>query len=61
MAPFFLLPSSFPKRDFDFVTNLQPHINMLMHKIAHDYDFLHESLKRYCNIFHYIVGRCPLT
>ncbi|KAB7498767.1 Glutathione synthetase [Armadillidium nasatum] len=45
MAPFFLFPSPFPGRDFEFVKELQPHINLLMHKIAHDYDFLHSCLK----------------
>ena len=46
MAPFFLLPSSFPRRDFDYMTKIQPHVNLLMHKIAHDYDFLYTCLKR---------------
>lgn len=46
MAPFFLLPSSFPKRDFENIIKLQQHVNLLMHKIAHDYDFLYSCLKK---------------
>ena len=46
MAPFFLLPSPFPRRDFEAVTEMQPHINILMHKIAHDYEFLKHCLEK---------------
>lgn len=46
-APFVLLPSTFPKLEFDRAVKLQPIINELFHKVAHDYEFLSESLKRY--------------
>ncbi|XP_069994033.1 glutathione synthetase isoform X4 [Penaeus vannamei] len=45
MAPFFLLPSAFPRREFDRVVKLQPLINILMHRIAHDHEFLESALK----------------
>lgn len=44
-APFVLLPSTFPKSEFDRAVRLQPIINELFHKVAHSYDFLLESLK----------------
>lgn len=46
IAPFFLLPSPFPKRDFENIIEIQPVINLLMHKVAHDYNFLHSCLKK---------------
>lgn len=44
-APFILLPSPFPKSEFEKAVAIQPILNELMHKVAHDYDFLRESLK----------------
>ena len=44
-APFLLLPSPFPKKEFELGMNLQPVLNVLMHKVAHDYEFLKETLK----------------
>ncbi|XP_069177292.1 glutathione synthetase isoform X2 [Procambarus clarkii] len=46
MAPFFLFPSAFPKREFERVVKLQPLINVLMHKVAHDAEFLENCLKK---------------
>lgn len=46
-APFVLLPSTFPKSEFDRAVQLQPVINELFHKVAHSYEFLLESLKRF--------------
>ncbi|KAG7160163.1 Glutathione synthetase-like 2 [Homarus americanus] len=46
MAPFFLLPSAFPRREFERVVKLQPLINVLMHKIAHNHEFLENCLKK---------------
>ncbi|KAK7082758.1 hypothetical protein SK128_001378 [Halocaridina rubra] len=45
MAPFFLLPSAFPRREFDRVVRLQPLINILMHRVAHNHEFLESSLR----------------
>lgn len=45
-APFLLFPSAFPRREFDRVVKLQPLINVLMHKIAHDHDFLKNALEK---------------
>ncbi|XP_018020366.1 glutathione synthetase, partial [Hyalella azteca] len=44
MAPFFLLPTPFPRREFEKVYKLQPLINTLMHRVAHSHDFLQRSL-----------------
>ena len=44
-APFVLFPSPFPKAEFDRSLELQPILNELMHKVAHDRKFLTETLK----------------
>ncbi|XP_045126152.1 glutathione synthetase-like isoform X1 [Portunus trituberculatus] len=46
LAPFFLLPSAFPRREFDRVVKLQSIVNILMHRIAHDYQFLKDALEK---------------
>ena len=45
-APFLLLPSPFPRDEFDKVCKIQPLLNELMHKVAHDNEFLKETLKQ---------------
>jgi len=45
MAPFFLFPTPFPKRDFEKVYQLQPLINKLMYKVANNHAFLDKCLK----------------
>lgn len=45
-APFLLLPSTFPKCEFEKSVNIQPVINELVHKVAHDYDFLRNCLEK---------------
>jgi len=44
-APFVLLPSPFPKDEYYKAIQLQTILNELMHKVAHDYDFLKAALK----------------
>ena len=44
-APFVLFPSPFPKQEFARSLELQPILNELMHKVAHDRKFLTETLK----------------
>ena len=44
-APFVLFPSPFPKQEFARSLELQPILNELMHKVAHDKKFLTETLK----------------
>lgn len=46
-APFVLLPSTFPRKEFERAVAIQPILNELMHKVAYDYDFLLSSLKKY--------------
>lgn len=43
-APFTLLPSSFPKAEFEKAVEIQPVLNELMHNVAHDYEFLKNVL-----------------
>ncbi|KAK2585964.1 hypothetical protein KPH14_010541 [Odynerus spinipes] len=45
IAPFALLPSSFPKKCFEKVKNIQVMLNELMHKVAHDNNFIRSTLK----------------
>lgn len=44
-APFLLFPSPFPKREFELGMDLQCTLQLLMHKVAHDYEFLRETLE----------------
>ncbi|XP_026483272.1 glutathione synthetase-like isoform X3 [Vanessa tameamea] len=45
IAPFVLLPSPFPRTEFNKAIELQPILNELMHKVAHDDDFLEHTLQ----------------
>lgn len=49
VLPFTLLPSTFPRGNFERVKSIQTLLNELMHKVAHDRDFLEESLKSTVN------------
>ncbi|XP_014476113.1 PREDICTED: glutathione synthetase-like isoform X2 [Dinoponera quadriceps] len=44
-APFTLLPSPFPREEFQNACNIQIILNTLIHRVAHDYDFLKETLR----------------
>ncbi|XP_064539767.1 glutathione synthetase isoform X3 [Drosophila montana] len=43
-APFVLVPSSFPRKEFEKAIALQPIINRLMHNVAHDEEFITTTL-----------------
>ncbi|XP_062537030.1 glutathione synthetase-like isoform X1 [Armigeres subalbatus] len=45
IAPFILTPSSFPRKEFEKAVELQVTLNELMHYVAHDEEFLKETLK----------------
>lgn len=45
IAPFALLPSSFPKKCFERAKNIQVLLNEIMHKVAHDDNFIRYTLK----------------
>ncbi|XP_050552383.1 glutathione synthetase [Spodoptera frugiperda] len=45
VAPFVLLPSPFPKTEFEKAVELQPILNELMHKVAHNDEFLEHTLQ----------------
>ncbi|KAL1513811.1 hypothetical protein ABEB36_003167 [Hypothenemus hampei] len=44
-APFILLPSTFPRKEFQKAVEIQTTLNELMHWVAHDQEFLRETLK----------------
>jgi glutathione synthase len=46
-APFVLLPSTFPRCEFEKSVRIQPVLNELMHNVAHDYEFLSSCLEKY--------------
>ncbi|KAJ9573517.1 hypothetical protein L9F63_009081, partial [Diploptera punctata] len=45
IAPFVLLPSTFPRKEFNKAVKIQTILNELVHKVAHDYEFLSTNLK----------------
>ena len=46
IVPLTLWPSRFPKRQFDFIIQLQEDYNLLIHKISQDREFLMDSLQQ---------------
>ena len=46
-GPFTLFPSFIPRNILIQAKDTQKDFNVLMHRVAHDYDFLYESLKKY--------------
>jgi len=44
-APFVLFPTPFPRQEYEKAIKLQPILNILYHKIAHDYEFLKNCLE----------------
>lgn len=54
LLPFTLLPSSFPRKNFEKAKGIQVLLNELIHKVAYDNNFLIQSLKRYIKIISYL-------
>ncbi|KAI4491640.1 hypothetical protein M0804_003032 [Polistes exclamans] len=52
-APFILLPSPFPRKEFEKACRIQPVLNLLIHEVAHDYNFLKETLKETIKVDHF--------
>lgn len=50
VLPFTLLPSSFPRKNFEKAKSIQILLNELIHKVAHNDNFLRKSLKRYIKL-----------
>ncbi|OQR68132.1 glutathione synthetase [Tropilaelaps mercedesae] len=46
--PFALLPSPWPKEQYNVVYRLQRDINLIYYRISNDFDFLKKSLQRAC-------------
>ncbi|CAK9796535.1 Glutathione synthetase [Anthophora plagiata] len=44
-APFLFLPSPFPRREFENACQIQTVLNILIHRVAQDYNFLKETLE----------------
>lgn len=49
-APFVLLPTPFPRKQFYKAIELQQILNELMHRVAHNRKFLTETLKETINV-----------
>jgi len=45
-TPFGLLPSAFPLKEFNKAKEIQVILNELIHKVAHDHEFLCSTLKK---------------
>ncbi|XP_076641100.1 glutathione synthetase [Halictus rubicundus] len=45
VLPFMLLPSAFPRKNFEKAKNIQKLLNELIHRVAHDHTFIVNSLK----------------
>ena len=52
-APFLLLPSPFPESEFRRAVELQTLLNELMHMVAHDKQFLSDTLKLTIEVDHF--------
>lgn len=52
-APFTLLPSPFPRKEFDKAVKLQPILNKIIHRVAHDDDFLRQTLCATVEVDHF--------
>lgn len=46
IAPFILTPTAFPRKEFEKAVGLQVTLNELMHWVAHDHQFLEETLEQ---------------
>jgi len=46
VIPFGLLPSAFPRKEFNKAIEIQVILNELIHKVAHDHEFLCSALKK---------------
>lgn len=46
LAKFTLLPTTFPSNEFSKAKDIQIIVNKLIHKVAHNHEFLTETLKR---------------
>ena len=46
-APFMLFPSPLPRLVFEQAQAVQKDFNLMMHRVAHDYDFLKDCLARF--------------
>lgn len=56
VAPFILTPSSFPRAEFHKAVQLQTILNELMHKVAHDAEFLQQTLANALQVDEFTAG-----
>lgn len=47
VVPFTLLPSMFPRAEFQRAVTIQPVLNELTHRVSNDYEFLFSCLEKY--------------
>lgn len=56
IAPFILTPTAFPRKEFEKAVGLQVTLNELMHWVAHDHQFLEETLKQTIKVDEFTAG-----
>lgn len=47
VVPFTLVPSVFPRSEFQKAVSIQPALNELTHRVSNDYAFLYSCLEKY--------------
>lgn len=47
VVPFTLLPSVFPRAEFEKAVSIQPALNELTHRVSNDHEFLFSCLEKY--------------
>lgn len=47
VVPFTLLPSVFPRSEFQKAVSIQPALNELTHRVSNDHAFLYSCLEKY--------------
>lgn len=56
IAPFILTPTAFPRKEFEKAVGLQVTLNELMHWVAHDHQFLEETLEQTIKVDEFTAG-----
>lgn len=54
-SPVTLMPSIYPRSEFEYAFNLQNSFNQLIFSVSNDYEFLKDSLKKYFINFFSII------
>lgn len=55
VVPFTLLPSVFPRAEFQKAITIQPALNELTHRVSNDHEFLYSCLEKYYKFPSFII------